>query len=337
MIASPGKPNAMRATRPMPTTIWATRFVRTALFATTLVAAFPIASARAGEAPKGAAGSEQEARSHFLRGVDFSHDSDFRSAIVEFRRAYDLAPNYHVLYNIAQTALELQDYTQALSAFEKYLADGGAEVPAARRAQVEADIKRLEEKIARVSVEVNLPNAEVFVDDIQVGTSPLAAPLRVNVGRHKFSASTSTIPAVVRVIDVAAGENPHVALELRAPEAAPVALAPPVTKPSEEHATPPRTALWVGVGVTGALAVGTAVVGVLALSAKSSFDSELGRYPGNASQISSTRSTLKSTAVVFDVVAAGTIVAGIVTGVIGLTGARHGDASAAGPRANGAF
>ncbi|HVH44681.1 MAG TPA: tetratricopeptide repeat protein [Labilithrix sp.] len=268
------------------------------------------------------AANDQEGRAHFLRGVDFSRDGDFRAALIEFRRAYDLAPNYRVLFNIGQTALELQEYAQSLDAFEKYLAEGGAEVPPARRTQVEAEVKRLSTRVAHVTINVSVPDASILVDDVLVGTSPLEHPLRVGAGRHKFSASTSDMLPVTRVLDLPGGENTTVNLELVAQnQMGPAPERTVIIQPTADTRPVSRTPLWVGIGVTSALAIGTAVVGVLTLQNKDDFDSQLGKYTadGNRSNIESARSSLKTTAVVFDVLALSTILAGGVTLVLGLS------------------
>jgi hypothetical protein len=45
----------------------------------------------------------KDAEAHFHRNVDLYKDSDYGGALVEFQRAYDLAPNYRVLFNLGQT------------------------------------------------------------------------------------------------------------------------------------------------------------------------------------------------------------------------------------------
>jgi len=56
----------------------------------------------------------REAGKHFQRGVTLYNETDYRAALVEFRRAYDLAPNAAVLYNIGETEYQLRDYASAL-------------------------------------------------------------------------------------------------------------------------------------------------------------------------------------------------------------------------------
>ncbi|RYE85226.1 MAG: hypothetical protein EOO75_17190, partial [Myxococcales bacterium] len=79
--------------------------------------------------------AQEEGRQRFKRGVEFFKEGDYNAALVEFRRAYEVAPSYRILYNLGQTSYELQDYAGALTAFTRYLKEGGAEVDAARRAE----------------------------------------------------------------------------------------------------------------------------------------------------------------------------------------------------------
>lgn len=301
---------------------------RALLLTAAVAASLPSTTAWADTPPASTAGNEKEGREHFLRGVDFSRDGDFRAALIEFRRAHELAPNYRVLYNIGQTALELQDYAQSLEAFEKYLTEGGNEVPADRRTQVEAEVKRLSNRVANVTVTVNVPGASILVDDIVVATAPLEHPIRIGAGRHKFSASSSDMTPVSRVVDLAGGESTTVALELVSQQRG---ATDPAAAPAPPPEPPSRTPLWVGIGVTSALAVGTAVMGVIAASDKSAFEDELGKYSptGNRSAISSARDSVQTSALVFDVLAAATIVSAGVTLVIGLTGGSSSSQSSA--------
>jgi tetratricopeptide (TPR) repeat protein len=100
-------------------------------------------------APAHADGTD-DARGHFARAVVLYRESDFRGALIEFQRAYDAAPNYKVLYNVGQTAFELEDYPGALKAFRRYLDDGGDEISAERRSSVEADLRTAEGHVTPV-------------------------------------------------------------------------------------------------------------------------------------------------------------------------------------------
>src|SRR5258706_11621719 len=123
--------------------------------------------------------SADEAGVHFRRGIDLFKEADFRGALIEFRRANQIAPNFRVQYNLAQCYLEMQDYAGALRAFQAYLSEGKAQVPRDRRAQVEGEIKKLQSRVAPVEITSNVARAQGRVDDDVVGTTPLDKPVLV--------------------------------------------------------------------------------------------------------------------------------------------------------------
>jgi hypothetical protein len=281
-------------------------------------------------AQQGASGTEAGARgaaAHFRRGVSLYKDGDYGGALVEFRRAYDSSPNYRVLYDIGQALYQLQRYAEALTAFEAYLTQGGSQIGAARRASVEGDLKTLHARVGHVAITVDEPGADVLVDDHSVGTSPLAEPVLVSVGHRKIAASKAGRPPVMRFVDIAAGDMVKVSLEVAEPPPPPPVVTtvpappPPVTTvartgtadtgPSEADrakAGGSRGYLWIPWTLTAAFAAGTAVTGGLALAAQSSFNSQLGSFPGNASAIASDRSRANSYALASDVLLAATAV-----------------------------
>ena len=65
-----------------------------------------------------------QASQHFRRGVELFQEEAFRAALAEFQRAYEIAPDYRLLYNIGQTKLELHDYLGAAQSYERYLQAG---------------------------------------------------------------------------------------------------------------------------------------------------------------------------------------------------------------------
>jgi len=258
----------------------------------------------------------EEASRHFTRGVQLFKDGDARAALVEFERANSIAPNYRVLYNVGQADLEIQDYAGALKAFSRYLAEGGAEVPAARKKEVEQELTRLSERVAHVTIRVNKPGADISIDDVSVGTSPLSDAIVVSAGRRKVTASLPPLAPVTKTVDIAGKDTLDLELTIAEPTVvapAPVAVAPPKAPPP---APPPpnRTPFWISLGVTGALGAATLTTGILSLSAKSSLDDRLNTFPTDDAAIADARSNLKTMALVTDICAVGTVIgAGVTT------------------------
>jgi PEGA domain len=284
--------------------------LRALLLSLALATALP--AALAGEAR--ADDKAEEASAHFKRGVAFYKDKDFPPALVEFKRAYELAPNYIVLFNLGQTARELKDYAAALSAFEQYLRDGGPKISGARRKEVTAAVDELRNKVGKIKITVNVDGAEIGVDDVAVGTSPLAAPLVVNAGRRKVSARSSGYAPLQRVVEVPSTDETPVTLDLvkltaDTPRGEP---SPPPTPPAKPG---PSIVVWALLGTTGALGIATAITGGLAVSAHGTLKSDLGVFPGNPQAIADAQSKTKSLANATDALIGLTAAAAVATGV----------------------
>ncbi len=134
-------------------------------------------------------------------------EADYATALIEFRRAYEIDPRYQVLYNVGETHDQLQDYaerSQDLRASTS--ATGSARMLGRPPRRVQKEIDKLRTRVASLEVTLNLPDVEISVDDVPVGKSPLPAPLVVSAGRPqgdrdpgerqaRRSPSSSTWPA----------------------------------------------------------------------------------------------------------------------------------------------
>jgi hypothetical protein len=213
----------------------------------------------------------QQALEHYERGIRFYENDAFGAALIEFRKAYELAPQFRVHYNIAQVCFELKDYVCALRSFEDYLNSGGSRVPNERRAEVEKEIATLRTLVAHVIVETNVPGVAIAIDDVVVGTTPLASPIMVAAGRRKISAAKQGLFPITRAFDIPSGTESRVRFEMKPP--VPIATAPRTAKSAAEQEPGPRftTLSWIGMGSGVALLAGAGVCGVLALDKNSRF------------------------------------------------------------------
>src|SRR5579863_7549475 len=96
------------------------RIAAVAGLALAVAAGSPAASADDATSP------QREAARHFDRAVSLYAEADYQGALVEFRRAYQTAPNPTVLYNVGETEYQLQDYAGALTSFTRYLSEAPA-------------------------------------------------------------------------------------------------------------------------------------------------------------------------------------------------------------------
>ena len=89
------------------------------------------------------------ARKHFDRGLHLAQAGRYSEAIVEFDQAYQLSPHFAVLFNLGQAYGASGQPSQASRTLRRYLVEGGAQIPADRRKQVEEEIARQEQRVAR--------------------------------------------------------------------------------------------------------------------------------------------------------------------------------------------
>jgi hypothetical protein len=276
----------------------------------------------AGAASAPAAGSskpisdeaKKEAGERFKRGVKLQEEGNPEAAIIEFERAYQLAPNYRVLYNIGVIYRDRGDKANALRTFEKYLADGGSEIDAKRRKEVEADVVRLRDVVAQVTLKVTPPGVEVTIDDNPVLPGQINQPILVNVGRRRFEATKEGYTSQSKFLTLAGGDKVVVELTLKEIKAQPAttvilssAPPPPTAPPPPRSSAPPaaptndgsgqRTAGYIigGVGLAG-LAAGS-IFGLVARSKWSSVDGKCVKPAGGTVRIcpdSDSQDTAKS-------------------------------------------
>jgi tetratricopeptide (TPR) repeat protein len=258
-----------------------------------------------------------EAQTHFKRGVELYEDGDLPAALVEFRRAYDLVPNHRVLYNLGRVASAQHDYASALRFYRQYLSDGGAQVAAQRRQEVDAEIQKLAGRVGQLRVIVDLVGAEISVDDLSVGISPLPAPVLVNAGRRRVVAAAPNHPPVARVVEVAGEETVTATLALPVPRPAPVVPAIPEPRPVVRErprpAPPPapprrRWPAVLGWTTTGLLAAGAATTGVLALSSARDLQQRRDAYPASLEELEWAQRKTRRLALIADGLLAGTAV-----------------------------
>jgi tetratricopeptide (TPR) repeat protein len=285
-------------------------------FALVLTHAAPGAAA---EGP--GAASMEEARIRFQRGVQLYHEGSYEAALAEFRKAYQVAPSYRLLYNIGQVQYELHDYVGALKSFRQYLNDGNAEIAADRREQVGAELRKLEGLVAYVDVTANPPGADVLIDDVSVGIAPLSGPVVVNAGQRRVTASKAGQVAPVRTITVAGGERVQLVVQVPAPAPLPVRVLPsvPLRFTEREHQSPPQVGMWIGVAATSMLALATGGFAFATQQAKRNFDAEIDSYPSSPERIDYFRSRMVNLALVTDLLAAGALAAGGVTVYLAVT------------------
>jgi hypothetical protein len=178
-----------------------------------------------------------QAREHFKQGVALFDERRFGDALAQFERSYSLFPAYSTLYNVGQVQVALGHPVQAVEAFEKYLVQGGASIPADQRIQVEAELKAQRQRIGDIKFAVSPDGAELRIDGDRVGKAPMSSPVNVVAGHHRVEVMLDGYRMEQREIDVA-GQG-HVELQLKLEALAQVGpLLAPLPPPAPAPTTP---------------------------------------------------------------------------------------------------
>jgi tetratricopeptide (TPR) repeat protein len=285
-----------------------------------------ITALAAGQQPESKANKDR-ARAHFRQGVTLVREGAYKAALVELKRAYELSPDYRVLFNIGQTQLELGDYVASIEAFEAYLSEGGENIEPDRRADVEVELAELRKRVATLEITANLPGVVVAIDGVRVGETPLPGELSVSVGRHQITGTSPDGRVSTEELEVAGGDVRKVRLELATgPSQAASARReePSAAAPEREgHRRRQRAAIGLFAG-GGALGVGALVTGLLAKGAHDDHEKELEATRGDAAAIAESRDDMKLYALSTDLLAAGAA-ALVVTGFVLVLTARGDD------------
>lgn len=247
-----------------------------------------------------------KARAHFLQGVQFYNNGDYKLSLIEFRRSYELSRNYRILYNIGQVNQQLGNYTKALNALAQYLSDGGAEIPDDRRAEVMTNVAVLQRRVAHVRLLSNVSAPELLVDGFPVELSS-DATITVDPGDHRIDVRKPGYQSAGTVVSLAAGDRSDIRLDLQKVQSQVVLAAPRFAPAPSER---PSTWLWVGWGTTGAAALGAGITGVLA-SMQANELAELRNSPSSTQeQRDDVGRRARSFAIASDVLTATAVVAG---------------------------
>jgi hypothetical protein len=259
-----------------------------------------------------------EAREHFTRAVQYFKDGGLEAALAEFLRANELAPSYRLYFNIAQVHYELRNYVEAKRAFQRYLAGADAELPADRRAMVEAELAKLDRLVAQFSVKTSVPGVQITVDGVPTALVVYDNLVLVNTnpGVRRVAAVKSGFMPASMTVTVTPGERRKLVFEL-----APIAMSTPRLAPVVHAGTSvadvsasasepnPKMKQWISIASAATLAVGTGVFALLTRSAHSDFEHQLSRVPNDPETLNETRRSMSRYALIADVLAGATAVA----------------------------
>lgn len=178
-----------------------------------------------------------EARKRFLEGVKLFDEKKYDLARASFLQAYALKKHPDILLNLAQAELLGGRHLEAAQHFKEFLRDT-ANDKNPKRPDAAKGLEEARMRLGRIQITVDLPDADVFLDGIKIGTSPLADAIEVPPGKHSVEAKKQG-KSTAQNVEAPEAKTTIVNLILNA--TAPPVVVPPVTS-GEPPKTPPPAA-----------------------------------------------------------------------------------------------
>lgn len=270
-----------------------------------------------GEAPPAAAATPEtvdpmeEARLRYERGLSLYAGAEYVLALVEFERAYQLSPNYRVLYNIGQVRIQLGRYARALEVLTQYVKEGGDAIEAERRASVQKDIDMLSERTAKLTVRTTEPGANISLDGVVIAVSPLTAPLIVDAGEHNVGVRKVGFYDRFQAVTLAGRDDLKIDLDLvklKHDDRPAVVVERRTERQIVER--PGRPLMWAGWAATGTLGIGAGVAGYFGIQKAQELESMRTQYPVKQDEMQKTKSAARTMFLASDIMGASAVVLG---------------------------
>jgi hypothetical protein len=192
--------------------------MRGKLTAVIVIVLASLAAAPAGAQPRPAGDVRSQlpeaARKAWDAAKQLAGANDFKGALVEFQRAYDVSHNPRVLYNVGVTEKLLTHYARAVDAWDRELHEGAGKLTAAETAELKNAITIVQQFVTTIEVTANEPDATLSIDDYPIGKTPFAGPVRIDVGKHTLRLSKEGFVDATQSVDVASGARTPVAFRI---------------------------------------------------------------------------------------------------------------------------
>ena len=182
------------------TWLTAPRAVSTAFAQGAPVPPTPPAPSAPGPAPTPA--QLADAKKFFEAGLKLYKEQLFHEALASFVEANRISPRESIQRNIAQTYREMKDMPSAHAAFEELVARYGATMKPQAKADAQRAIEELEILTGLITLKVQEPGAKVTMDGKEVGTTPIAKPVRAGIGVHTLIVSKPGFETLTKYVTI---------------------------------------------------------------------------------------------------------------------------------------
>lgn len=127
------------------------------------------------------------AKADYVAARVLYQDGDFASALVKFESAFGASKNPLLMWNMAVCEKSLRHYAKMLGLLERYRVEARDKLTEADLKEVDGLVESVKALVSPLDLTSNEASAELLVDGLSVGTTPLAKKPLVDVGEHAIT------------------------------------------------------------------------------------------------------------------------------------------------------
>jgi hypothetical protein len=143
-----------------------------------------------------------EAKKFFDAGLRLKKEGLYQEALASFIEANRLAPRESVQNNLALTYRLLKDMASAYEAYEVLVTSYGDKMKPTLRTEALHALEELGVLTGVLVVGVQEPGAKVTIDGKELGQTPVAKPVRLNIGTHQVSITKDGFDPLAQAIEI---------------------------------------------------------------------------------------------------------------------------------------
>jgi hypothetical protein len=143
-----------------------------------------------------------EAKKFFDAGNKLYKEGLYQEALASFVEANRISPRESIQRNIGQTYRDMKDLASAYDAYELLLAKYGDKMKLALKSDAQHAIEELAVLTGVIAINVTDADAHVTIDKKDAGTTPLAKPVRANIGTHTVEISKPGFETISQQVEI---------------------------------------------------------------------------------------------------------------------------------------
>ena len=142
------------------------------------------------------------------------NNGDFGGAFAKFGQAYDLSRDPRLLFNMAVCQRNLHDYARMQQLLTRYEREAADSMSPKDKADVDGALAAIHNLVGTVRLSVSEPDASLAIDGEAAGTTPIADPIALNLGKHMFAVRKDGFEPAQQEVDVVGGNETPLSITL---------------------------------------------------------------------------------------------------------------------------